>query len=227
MGFESLKQYFITIFRASHVYLSPNASLPPLQLHVRRNIEESSATRVLPVAVYNIASVKAELKEAYRLLNGNKLPEAEDAFRVILRKLLLVTVSTDDDAVEVKFDFLRVLQLSLIRNIQWRNLVTSTKEYLLGVMIEIERRQVEANDPANKRRNLELAMYFAHCKLQPNHLRLALRSAMNIFAKADNHATAAKLAKRLLDLNPDPKASQIVSWVGYERCLVPDLFILG
>jgi coatomer protein complex subunit alpha (xenin) len=78
-------------------------------------------------------------------------------------------------------------------------------------MIELERRRVEAEEPDNKRRNLELAMYFANCKLQPNHLRLALRSAMQIFSKANNHATAAKLAKRFLDLNPDPKASQVVS----------------
>ncbi len=60
-------------------------------------------------------------------------------------------------------------------------------------------------DPDNARRSLELAAYFTHCTLQPTHLQIALRSAIGVFAKANNHATAAKFARRLLDLNPDPK----------------------
>jgi coatomer protein complex subunit alpha (xenin) len=108
VAFESLKAYFLSIFRACHVYLSPNASLPPLQLHIRRNIEESSATRVLPVAVYTLDTIKTELKEGYRLLNANKLAESQAAFQAALQKLLLVTVSSDDDAVEVCFKFLIV-----------------------------------------------------------------------------------------------------------------------
>ncbi|KIJ32143.1 hypothetical protein M422DRAFT_266074 [Sphaerobolus stellatus SS14] len=196
VAFEALKPFFISIYRASHTYLSPNASLPPLQLHIRRNIEESSATRVLPIAVYTLTSIKNEVKEATRLFSsGTKLAEAGAAFRSVLHSLLFVPLTTDDEAVE------------------WRNLVTSSKEYLLGIMIELERRRIVQEEPDNKRRNLELAIYFAHCKLQPNHLKIALRSAMNFFTKADNHATAAKLARRLLDLKPDPKLSQIAQRV--------------
>jgi len=36
-------------------------------------------------------------------------------------------------------------------------------------------------------------------------MQVALRSAINVFAKANNHATAAKFTRRLLELNPDPK----------------------
>ncbi len=79
------------------------------------------------------------------------------------------------------------------------------REYLLGVTLEIERRRVAQEDPDNVRRSLELAAYFTHCKMQPAHLQIALRSAIGVFAKANNHATAAKFARRLLDLNPDPK----------------------
>lgn len=60
-------------------------------------------------------------------------------------------------------------------------------------------------------RLLELAAYFASCKLQPPHQQLALRSAINVFSKANNHASAAKFARRLIDLNPDPKIAQQVS----------------
>jgi coatomer protein complex subunit alpha (xenin) len=88
---------------------------------------------------------------------------------------------------------------------QWRDAVTSAKEYLLGVSIELERRRVVEQEPENVRRNLELAAYFTHCDLQPPHLQIALRSAIGAFAKANNQAHAARFAKRLLELNPDPK----------------------
>lgn len=88
---------------------------------------------------------------------------------------------------------------------QWRDLVTLNREYLLGVSIELERRRVAQEEPENVRRSLELAAYFTHCRLQPAHMQIALRSAIGVFAKANNHATSAKFARRLLDLNPDPK----------------------
>lgn len=88
---------------------------------------------------------------------------------------------------------------------QWRDTVVSAREYLLGVSIELERRRVTQDEPDNVRRQLELAAYFTHCQLQPPHLQIALRSAIGAFAKANNHATASKFARRLLDLNPDPK----------------------
>lgn len=89
--------------------------------------------------------------------------------------------------------------------LQWRDTVVSAREYLLGVSIELERRRVAQDEPDNVRRQLELAAYFAHCQLQPPHMQIALRSAIGAFAKANNHATAAKFARRLLELNPDPK----------------------
>lgn len=65
-------------------------------------------------------------------------------------------------------------------------------------------------DPDNIRRNLELAAYFSHCQLQSPHLQIALRSAIGVYAKANNQAHAARFAKRLLELNPDPKiAAQV------------------
>jgi coatomer protein complex subunit alpha (xenin) len=88
---------------------------------------------------------------------------------------------------------------------EWRDTVTAAREYLLGVSIELERRRIAQAEPDNVRRSLELAAYFTHCQLQPQHMQIALRSAIGVFAKANNHATAAKLARRLLDLKPDPK----------------------
>ncbi|KIJ04715.1 hypothetical protein PAXINDRAFT_104048 [Paxillus involutus ATCC 200175] len=187
VNFAPLKPLFLSIYRSSHAYVSPIASLPPLQVHVRRNPSETSSGRVLPVAARSFASVRTELAEGFRFVSGNKLPEAQTVFRSVLQGLLLVVVSSDAEAKE------------------WRDTVVSAREYLLGVSIELERRRVGQDEPDNVRRQLELAAYFTHCQLQPPHMQIALRSAIGVFAKANNHATAAKLARRLLELNPDPK----------------------
>ncbi|KAI0090328.1 coatomer subunit alpha-2 [Irpex rosettiformis] len=187
VNFSELKPLFLSTYRAAHAYLSPFASLPPLQLHVRRNPSESAPSRVLPVAVRTLSSVRLELSDGFRAVSSNKLAEAQTAFRSALYSLVLVPVSSDAEAKE------------------WRDTVTLAREYLLGVSIELERRRVAQEEPENVRRSLELAAYFTHCQMQPPHVQIALRSAIGVFAKANNHATAAKFARRLLELNPDPK----------------------
>jgi len=120
-------------------------------------------------------------------MSSNKLVEAQDVFRSVLHALLLVVISSDDEAK------------------LWRETVTSAREYLLGVSIELERRRAAEQDAGNMKRQLELAAYFTHCQMQTPHLQIALRSAINWFSKANNLAQAARFAKRLLELKPDPK----------------------
>ena len=111
---------------------------------------------------------------------------------------------------------------------QWRDTVTLAREYILGISIELERRRVVEQDPNNVKRSLELAAYFTHCHMQPPHMQIALRSAMGTFSKANNHASAAKFARKLIDLKPDPKIVAQVNLlaVGF-RVQVTDLIYLG
>ena len=81
--------------------MSPLASLPPLQLHIRRDPAESSLSRVLPVAVQALRQVRAELSEGLRAVSSAKLPEAQGIFRSVLQSLLFVAVSSDEEAKEV------------------------------------------------------------------------------------------------------------------------------
>ncbi|KAK0238015.1 coatomer WD associated region-domain-containing protein [Armillaria nabsnona] len=187
VNFAQLKSLFLSVYRSSHTYLSPVASLPPLQLHIRRNPTETSPGRVLPIAVLSLKSVHAELSEGYRFVSGNKLAEAQTAFRSVLQSLLLIALTSDNEAK------------------LWRETVTAAREYLLAVSIELERRRIAEEEPSNLRRILELAAYFTQCQLQPPHLQIALRSAIGVFSKANNQAAAARFAKRLLELKPDPK----------------------
>lgn len=96
-------------------------------------------------------------------------------------------------------------------SVKLQDIVVSTREYLLGMSIELERRRIAKEDPSQIRRNLELAAYFTHCKMQTSHLNLALRNAMRTFAVAKCHASAAKFARRLIALKPDPKVVSQVS----------------
>lgn len=191
VNFSVLKPLFLSIYRSSHAYLSPIASLPPLCLHLRRNPHESSPSKVRPIAARSLQSVRTEMQEGYRFMSGNKLAEAQDVFRSVLQTLLLVVITSDDEAVT------------------WRETVTSAREYLLGVSIELERRRVADEEPDNVQRSLELAAYFTHCQLQSPHLQIALRSAIGVFAKANNQGSAARFARRLLDLNPDARVAQM------------------
>ena len=55
-----------------------------------------------------------------------------------------------------------------------------------------------------------MAAYFTHCNLQPVHLILTLRTALNLFFKLKNYKTGASFARRLLELGPKPEVAQQV-----------------
>jgi coatomer protein complex subunit alpha (xenin) len=102
VNFEPLKPLFLAVYRSSHVYLSTAPSLPPLQLHIRRNPDETSPSKVLPVVAKSLQSIKStELMEAYRAVAANRLADAAVLFRSILLSLLLVVVTTPDEATQV------------------------------------------------------------------------------------------------------------------------------
>ncbi|KAG9045365.1 hypothetical protein FS837_006434 [Tulasnella sp. UAMH 9824] len=183
VNFAPLKPQFMALYRSAHVFFSPTASLAPLQLHIRRDPEIR-----LPVIRRTLASIKSgELAEGYRFVSAGKLEDAAASFKAILLQLMLVTVTTKEEAADLQ------------------ETIVSAREYLLGVSMELERRKVVKEDPTNVRRSLELAAYFAHCKLQPAHQILALRNAISVFTKAKNPVAAGKFAQRLIELGPDAK----------------------
>ncbi|KDE07556.1 coatomer subunit alpha [Microbotryum lychnidis-dioicae p1A1 Lamole] len=185
--FAPLKPLFLSLFQSSRLYLPSAPSLPPLQIPLRRNLDNAEPRSVLPAATLTLQSITSgELRNAYLLFQKAKFPESAAAFRSILHSLLFVVTSTPGEAAELQ------------------ELVVICREYLVGLALEIERRRVEklGPSPENTKRQLELAAYFTHCRLQPAHLLLALRLAMATFVKAKNYPTAATFAQKLLDLQP-------------------------
>lgn len=78
----------------------------------------------------------------------------------------------------------------------------------LGLSLELKRKDMPKSSPAELKRVCEMAAYFTHCNLQPVHLILTLRTALNLFFKIKNYKTAALFAHRLLELGPRPEVSQ-------------------
>lgn len=67
---------------------------------------------------------------------------------------------------------------------------------------------------------LKMAAYFTHCNLQPVHMVLVLRTALNLFFKLRNFKTAAGFARRLLELGPKPDVAQQVGCATSIVCLI-------
>ncbi|CAG8453422.1 781_t:CDS:2 [Ambispora leptoticha] len=68
--------------------------------------------------------------------------------------------------------------------------------------MEQARRKLTLDNPENIKRSLELAAYFTHCRLDPAHLQLSLRSAMGLNNRVKNCLSASTFARRLLELAP-------------------------
>lgn len=78
------------------------------------------------------------------------------------------------------------------------------RDYAIGLRCELERKTI--TDP---KRNAELAAYFTHIKLEPNHVVLAARVAASIAFKMENYGLAAGFARRMLELNAPPRVSGV------------------
>lgn len=64
----------------------------------------------------------------------------------------------------------------------------------------------------------QMAAYFTHSNLQPVHMILVLRTALNLFFKLKNFKTAATFARRLLELGPKPEVAQQVDENSFRDC---------
>lgn len=185
VDFSPLKALFLSTYLASRAYLPASACLPPLEVYLRRDPEEVNPRNLLPAVAHSLQSIsRNELKAAYTHFRKAEFNEASAKFRAILQSLLLVI--TQDEAEQNELS----------------ELIITCREYLIGLSLEIERRRIANEEPDNQKRQLELAAYFTHCRLQSVHLVLALRLAMTTFSKSKNFVTAATFAKRLLELNP-------------------------
>ena len=184
IDFAPLRPLVLSIHSRSRTAFQGLSLLPSLYSHPLRNWQESNPRSSLPAVGIKLNDLIQELQKAYQLTTSGKFQDAINTFRDILHQILFLVVDTKQDVFEVE---------------QLRDIC---REYILGLEIEQERKRLPKESLEQQKRSCEMAAYFTHCKLQPQHQILTLRTAVNLFFKIKNYKTAASLARRLLELGP-------------------------
>uniref|UniRef100_A0A8C6WJ02 Coatomer protein complex, subunit alpha n=1 Tax=Neogobius melanostomus TaxID=47308 RepID=A0A8C6WJ02_9GOBI len=143
-----------------------------------------------PAVGLRLSDLISRLQQCYQLTTSGRFEEAVDRFRVILLSVPLLVVDNKQEIAEAQ------------------QLITICREYIVGLTMETERKKLPKDTLDQQKRLCEMAAYFTHCNLQPVHMVLVLRTALNLFFKLRNFKTAAGFARRLLELGPKPDVAQ-------------------
>lgn len=179
--FAPLKDRFLEIFKASKTYLPASVGLPPLVNYVRRTTEEEDIRKVLPFIPRDLETIASvDLQEGYAAMRSNKLEDGVKTFKRILHNVLVNTVSSEAEVEEAK------------------KIISTAREYVLAMSIELERRKLSTDTPEGLKRSLELSAYFTIPKLEVAHRQLALMAAMKLAFANKNYNSALGFASRML-----------------------------
>ncbi|KTG45305.1 hypothetical protein cypCar_00043705 [Cyprinus carpio] len=188
--FGPYKQLFMqTLSRGRTCYLGL-PSLPCLHSYPQRNWKDSGVKGGLPAVGLRLSDLISRLQQCYQLTTAGRFEEAVDRFRTVLLSVPLLVVDNKQEIAEAQ------------------QLITICKEYIIGLTMETERKKLPKDTLDQQKRLCEMAAYFTHCSLQPVHMVLVLRTALNLFFKLRNFKTAAGFARRLLELGPKPEVAQ-------------------
>ena len=158
--------------------------LSTLFAYPQRNWKEAGPKGGLPSVGCKLPELIQRLQAGYQLTTAGKFKEAIEKFRSILLSVLFLVVDSKQDISEAQ------------------HLLEICKEYVLGLTLELERKEMPKDNLAQQKRSCEMAAYFTHCQIQPIHQILTLRTALNLFFKLKNFQTASSFARRLLELGP-------------------------
>lgn len=188
-NFAPLKPYMLQLFRGAQLSVPGVCSVPSLVAYLNRtwDSEAPRSAPQSPATIYNLEALEEEVKKGYKFVTAGKFSDALGSFTSMLHQIPLLVVETRKEVDDVK------------------ELIGIAREYLIALRCEIKRKECKDD----LQRSAELAAYFTHCKLENVHLVLGLRSAMNVFFKLKNFATCATFCRRLIELNPGPKASPL------------------
>ncbi|TSL47686.1 Coatomer subunit alpha [Bagarius yarrelli] len=195
--FEPLKPLFLQTFSRGRVSYVGLPSLPCLFSYPLRDGGTTEGRRQrdgqkggVPAVGLHLRDLIARLQQCYQMTTAGRFDEAVDKFRSILLSVPLLMLDNKQEIAEAQ------------------QLITICKEYIVGLTMETERKKLPKDTLEQQKRQCEMAAYFTHCNLQPVHMVLVLRTALNLFFKLKNFKTAAGFARRLLELGPKPEVAQ-------------------
>ncbi|XP_067002871.1 coatomer subunit alpha [Anabrus simplex] len=190
--FDDYRVLFMSTFSCSRTSFSALPSLPSLYGHPHRNWKDSGTKGGLPAISLKLPDLVHRLQICYQLTTNGKFVEAIAKLHNLLLSVPLLVVESRQEIAEAQ----QLLQIC--------------REYILGLKMEISRKELPKESLEEQKRQCEMAAYFTHCNLQPVHQILTLRTALKLFYKLKNFKTAASFARRLLELGPRPEVSQQV-----------------
>lgn len=192
INFKPFKTLFLQNYTCARTSFTAMPNLQPLTAYPLRNSGETNPKNQRPALGVKLNDLVQRLQAGYQLTTGGKFTEAIEKFHSILLHIPLLVVETKQDIAETQ------------------QLLKICSEYILGLKMETERKGMPKSTLDEQKRLCEMAAYFTHCKLQPVHQILTLRTALNMFFKLKNYKTAASFARRLLELGPRPEVAQQV-----------------
>lgn len=185
-NFEALKPSILGSYYAAMSYSPGLPGFGNLPIPLMRNDGTGHpGAKSLPLANCTIKLLKERVRTGHKAFQGGKFGDSKSAFENVLLLIPFCVTSNRSEASEVK------------------ELVEVAREYITAIRIK----NAMAESVGNPARMTELSAYFTHCNLLPQHLLLALRSAMGTAFKSKNFITAASFARRLLEL-PDMKSER-------------------
>lgn len=190
--FGPYQSLFLNTYARSRTSFASLPNIPSLYGYPQRNWKDATPKTGVPAMGLHLANLVQRLQVCYQLTTAGKFTEAIEKLQAILLSVPLLVVDTRQDIAEAQ------------------QLIQICREYILGLKMETERKNMSKNTLAEQKRICEMAAYFTHCNLQPVHQILTLRIAANIFFKLKNYKTAASFARRLLELGPKPEHAQQV-----------------
>ncbi|XP_065908666.1 coatomer subunit alpha-like [Dysidea avara] len=176
--FEPYRPLFMSTYARSRSAIVALPATPCLFESPNRNWQETGARNGLPAVGLKLSHLVEKLQAAYQSTTTGKFQDAVHKFQSLLLSITLLMVDNKQEIAEAQ------------------QLMSICREYVVELSMEITRKDLP-----------KMAAYFTHCDLQPVHLILTLRTALNLFYKLKNFKTAASFARRLLELGPKPEVS--------------------
>ncbi|XP_065347768.1 coatomer subunit alpha [Cloeon dipterum] len=195
VNFEPYRQLFMSTYSRSKTSFAALPLLPALLAYPQRSYKGPNPNGRLPAVGLKLSVLVQRLQNCYQLTTNAKFQEAVKNLRALLLSIPLLVVENRQEISEAN------------------QLLKICRDYILGLNLELIRKELPAwstATPEDKRRSCEMAAYFTHCNLQQVHLKLTLRTALNLFYKLGNFKTAASFAHRLLELGPAPDVAATV-----------------
>ncbi|CAH0555045.1 unnamed protein product [Brassicogethes aeneus] len=190
VNFKPFENLFLQLYGSSKTVSTWQGNLLPTFSFPLRNWKDAGPKGGLPTEGVKLNELVSKLQVCYQLTTGGKFTEAIERFENLLLSVTLLVVDNKQELSEA------------------HQLLKICSEYICGLEMETFRKSLPKTSIEEQKRQCEMAAYFTHCKLQPIHQILTLRTALNMFFKVKNYKTASSLAKRLLELGPRPEVAQ-------------------